>query len=122
MTTRRDGSSHLGIGITASYGTCLSCFGFIPLFVVSTALLEIGSGSQADLVAMCYYNVHDSDYLKEIALPSGAEDVYALEDNASLFSKAMVTAAKYFDRFTEELIDQNMCTEHCPCWAGPPPD
>jgi hypothetical protein len=61
VTLRREGSAHSGIALNCGYGTCLSCFGFIPLFIVSTALLELGSGSQSDLVAECYWNVHNSD-------------------------------------------------------------
>ena len=50
--------------MNCSYGTCLCFFGFIPLLVVSSALLELAGGSQADLVALCYYEVHDTDMLK----------------------------------------------------------
>ena len=60
---------------TGCYGTCLFFFGFIPLVAVADGLLYLGSISQADLVEMCYSNIHDAELLREIALPTGATDV-----------------------------------------------
>jgi hypothetical protein len=119
VTRRRDGTSHAGIAFNCTYGTCLSLFGFIPLLVVSSALLQLAAGSQADVVAECYWDVKDEEYLKAVALPGGAKDVHLVDEDLSFSTKAVITMAHWFDRFSEDLVDQNMCTEHCPCWAGP---
>ena len=41
------------------YGVLLFFLGFIPLIVVSDALLTLGSVTENDIIAMCYYNVND---------------------------------------------------------------
>jgi hypothetical protein len=54
--------------------------------------------------------------LKDIALPMGAGDVYT-SDRTNGISKLIVNAASVFDNLSEDIIDQNMCTPHCPCFV-----
>lgn len=56
--------------------------------------------------------------LEELALPMGATDVI-LSEHTNAFSRHMVTWARNFDRLSENVIDMNMCTGHCPCYVAP---
>lgn len=54
--------------------------------------------------------------LKDIALPMGATDVTP-NDKLHMFSRLMIDAAYLFDDLSEDIIDRNMCTPHCPCFV-----
>lgn len=102
-TSRRQ-YSNTNTTLNCSYGMCLFFFGFIPLVAVSGALFKLSEMSQADLIAMCYYEVHDSVMLKDIAAPMGATDVYPVEVR-NKFSRQMIDLAFEFDDLSEQVID-----------------
>lgn len=107
---------------TALSGTlgCLLLFlGVIPLLAVSSALIAVSSGSQAQLTEACYSEVKEDDMLKKVALPMGATDVTPQnEGDLSQSAIYMGGLARHFDNIAEKIIDANMCTAHCPCFSG----
>ena len=40
------------------------------------------------------------------------------EDHQNPVAWSVAKMAHHFDKMTEQVIDMNMCTDHCPCFRG----
>lgn len=81
-------------------------------------MLALSSVSHDDLSAMCNLDIMDrAAQQTRIRAAGGFRKQLMSEKDLSAFQKQILLSAHHFDRISQRLIDDNMCTEHCKCYS-----
>mmetsp|Transcript_9 Transcript_9/g.17 ORF Transcript_9/g.17 Transcript_9/m.17 type:complete len:292 (+) Transcript_9:13-888(+) len=89
------------------YGSLIFFGGFLPMISQSTLVLSVNNVSKENIDMMCLLGARNSQN------NSDSED----QEGMNRFLYALADLAHRYDQRTEQILDQNMCTDTCLCYA-----